>query len=356
MQNTRPHTLLIGVIGVTGAACGGTVQSDPDGSSQAIASAGPTGGNTGSGGGGGAGGAGMGGIGGGDPPADPGCGAPGSTWDPISALTDGSGQGRRQIWGSAPDDVWVVGPGEGEARHFNGADWEQADLGLEGFSPSAISGSAADEVFVASPDGSVLRFNGSGWQFDGALMSAPALWAWGSGEALAVGASATFMKRTAGAWTAQPLDVLTFPRAIGGSSGADVFAVGDSGLVMHYNGSGWTQLDAPAPANLVSVWSLGPGEAVAGGEAGQIMRLTPSEVTSMEPLPEPYTGHTIAAVWAAGPKAIFALGSQTLFFHDGSQWHTQPMNFIDQGAALWGSSVHDVYVVGGQFAIRRCSR
>ncbi len=57
-----------------------------------------------------------------------------------------------------------------------------------------------------------------------------------------------------------------------GFSGSDIWAVGQPGLILHYDGSSWQRLDSPTDKALVSVWGPAPGEVYACGHGGTILR------------------------------------------------------------------------------------
>jgi hypothetical protein len=61
---------------------------------------------------------------------------------------------------------------------------------------------------------------------------------------------------------------------IWGSSATDVFAVGEDGVVLHYDGAAWT-LATPTRAGLLGVWGSSPGDVYAVGAAGTILHGTP---------------------------------------------------------------------------------
>jgi hypothetical protein len=164
----------------------------------------------------------------------------------LPALTD--------VWGSSPTDVYAVGqvdedfPSRGVILHFNGTSWAPV-LQRENFAPTSVWGSSANDVFVAGFQveetdegfrvfGRILHNDGTGW----------------SGEPLPPG-----------------VGVL---HEIWGSSAHDIFAVGDNGVIVHFDGSTWTSVK-PTGRTLIGVWGFSPGDVFAVGEAGTILHGTP---------------------------------------------------------------------------------
>jgi len=278
---------------------------------------------------------------------DPGCADPDGPW--AWAWSSGGG---RAIWGSAADDVWIVGPGQGDARRFDGAAW--IPQALPAVAPHSITGSAADDVYIAAIDGAVHRFDGDSWQLDGAVMPAPSLWSVGPGELFAVGDSQTYATRQAGLWTTHPLTTPAPLRALAGTAATDLHAVGDDGTALRFDGTTWTPLATDTAADLHDVWPLAPGSAIAVGDAGVVLRLTPDGVVAVPPLPPPFSEHPLLAVWAADDGALFIVSVQTLHIFDGAQWLADPLPFFDSAAAVWGHSPHDIFIAGAQHATLHC--
>lgn len=277
----------------------------------------------------------------------PGCADPDGAW--AWAWSSGGG---RAIWGSAADDVWIVGPGQGEARRFDGSAWTAQPF--PAVVPHNITGSAADDVYVAAIDGAVHRFDGASWQPDGAVMPTPALWSVGTGELFAVGDSQNYAVRQAGPWTTHPLATPAPLRALAGTAATDLHAVGDDGTALHFNGTTWTPRVTDTTADLHSVWPLAPGSAVAVGDAGVVLHLTPDGVVPVPPLPPPFSEHPLLAVWAADDTTLFIVSVQTLHILDDAQWLADPLPFFDSAAAVWGHSPHDIFIAGAQHATLHC--
>jgi hypothetical protein len=87
------------------------------------------------------------------------------------------------IWGSDPSDVWVAN-GEWVGR-FNGASWQSTAFPMPRVIPYAttMSGSGPNDVFVASREGGIARWNGTGWTV--VASGADSVWVAAPGEAWA---------------------------------------------------------------------------------------------------------------------------------------------------------------------------
>jgi hypothetical protein len=89
-----------------------------------------------------------------------------------------------------------------------------------------------------------------------------------------------------------------------GSSGTDVFAVGGSGTIMHYDGSAWSAMSSGTTDLLFSVW-----------------------------------GRSATDVFAVG-------GNGTILHHDGRAWSAMSSGTTNHLEGVWGSSASDVFAVG----------
>ncbi|MBW2736507.1 MAG: hypothetical protein JRH20_29315 [Deltaproteobacteria bacterium] len=76
------------------------------------------------------------------------------------------------IWGSGPNDIFVVGT---RVLHYDGARWSDVGVEVEEDTRfSAVWGRSPSEVYVASTGGHVLRYDGVSWSpletgFSGAI-------------------------------------------------------------------------------------------------------------------------------------------------------------------------------------------
>jgi len=73
-------------------------------------------------------------------------------------------------------------------------------------------------------------------------------------------------------WTWQnPLPQGNHLRGVWGRSGSDVFAVGDDGTILHYNGTSWSSMDSGTSEHLNGVWGHSGSDVFAVGNGGAIL-------------------------------------------------------------------------------------
>jgi hypothetical protein len=133
------------------------------------------------------------------------------------------------VWGTSLSDVWI-----GDGLHFDGSRWRALPVGTDAARVTGIYGSDPAH-YVAAPD-------------------APGLETWDGTR-----------------WTLQvqgpvsPLQGESGPQEVHGSAWNDVHVVGLQSRTLHFDGSTWRRVPAPAQADLLTVFARGPTEAYAAG-------------------------------------------------------------------------------------------
>ncbi|NUP06266.1 MAG: hypothetical protein HOW73_09430 [Polyangiaceae bacterium] len=112
------------------------------------------------------------------------------------------------LWGSGPGDVFALGP-HNSIYHFDGRRWSRMVVPRDGY-PSALFGFAADKVFAVGEQ--ILTYDGTVWSATPNPPGVTDLW------------------------------------ALWGSSRDDVWAVGASGAIVHYDGKNWVRKHPPESA------------------------------------------------------------------------------------------------------------
>jgi len=72
-------------------------------------------------------------------------------------------------------------------------------------------------------------------------------------------------------WKAQVSGTTEDLHAVWGSSGRDVFAVGDYGVILHYNGTSWGSMSSGTNTTLYSVWGTSGNNVYAVGDSGTVV-------------------------------------------------------------------------------------
>ena len=136
-------------------------------------------------------------------------------------------------------------------------------------------------------------------------------------------------------WSAMTSGTTNNLNGVWGSSGSDVFAVGDSGTILHYDGTAWSAVASPTANNLNSVWGSSATDAFAVGDNGTILHydgLHWSTVASRQQIISMASGGVPAVMCL--PWEI-AAPSSTITALPGLRWQVrQPIISIVSGATL----------------------
>lgn len=112
-------------------------------------------------------------------------------------------------------------------------------------------------------------------------------------------------------WLRADLATAKALHAVHGASAHDVWAVGDSGLALHYDGTAWTTVDSAVPGALNAVWAAASNDVWMVGEAGTVLRWNGLRLVKVA---SP-TSSTLKSVWGLGPRDVWlSTGSSTWWF------------------------------------------
>ena len=132
------------------------------------------------------------------------------------------------------------------------------------------------------------------------LVGLNGIWGPPGGSLFAVGDSGLVLRYDGSAWSLSPSGTRARLAAVSGSSGTDVWAGGAGGTLLHFDGSGWSAVGSPTDADIEAVWVASTGEvfvaagstvfrrtgagwsaAVLGGPATSLQGASASEVTTV---------------------------------------------------------------------------
>ena len=145
-----------------------------------------------------------------------------------------------------------------------------------------------------------------------------------------------------------------------GFSDSDVWAVGGwgRGVALHWNGSGWSQVELPSPEPLRGIWGASPDDVWAVGEHGAVLRWNG---TAWRRVPAPtaelltgVSGTSADDVWLVGPTVALHWDGKGLSVTTGWTPYQKPPE--DDNAlgrtSVWAISANDVVAAGGSLCQR----
>lgn len=294
------------------------------------------------------------------PPAPRVCSSDGFCWEaPLP-----QGETLHAAWAAAEDDVWMVGE-HGVLLHYDGTNFRNVDAGTQA-ALLAVHGSAADDVWAVGSGGVVLHYDGANWNstdvsslidasagsMTGALYGVFAaahdsVWAVGFS-----GVKSVILHFDGQSWTNQALSLTSdqILRSVFGVSGQKVWAVGDKGTILSFDGTQWTVDKSPTQAALYSVhalvdhdvWAVGANVAlrwngmawsnVSTGLTGTLQGVRvdiaappPSDAGTMMMTPTMMPADAGAPQPPKGPWSVWAFSaSGQVFRYNGTLWAELP--------------------------------
>ena len=235
----------------------------------------------------------------------------------------------QDIHGSAPDDVWAVGPLT--VAHFDGSAWriDEAASALLFRQDSAerVAVTARDDVWVASGQ-QMLRWNGAAWRSEdlgpgGFIQDIWAIAPDVAFRAMSTGSVQAVERWDGAAW--QPsLAADRVPNtltALSGSAANDIWTVDSFGTTYHFDGSAWTEAVPATGRFTTGLWADIPGVAMTVGDGGEIRELSGGVWRRVTQGP---SGH-LSAVHGTGAQNIWFGGMGTLLRWDGGALREIPL-------------------------------
>jgi photosystem II stability/assembly factor-like uncharacterized protein len=247
------------------------------------------------------------------------------------------------------NDAWAVGEG-GSILHYDGETWTAADSPI-GTDLHGLSMLSASEGWAVGPVNTILHYTNQRWsaedtfQFRGNMvwdvdfMAPDRGWVVGLGD---------LQHYDGNNW--KESGVFAWLRGIDMVSVDEGWAVGDSGKILHYQGSTWQQTDSPVETALWDVDMRSTEEGWIVGDNGTILHFD-GVVWSITAVP---TQAGLYAVTIDDEGEAWAVGSGgTLLRFDGQKW--VKMKISDAGGLLDVSVSNDgvVWVVGENGLILR---
>jgi hypothetical protein len=261
---------------------------------------------------------------------------PRTTWDQFPRFCSrdgwcGSSVAFQGIWGSAADDVWVVAI-EGETAP-NGPSPYGVILHWDGFDWLTVDWSRASQAGASTSPQTCLY----------------AIWGSAADDVWTVGSSGTMAHWNGSNWSESAGITSADLRAVWGSAAADVWAVGwapgSGGTILHYDGTSWRATPSGSHSVLLAVWGSSADSVWAVGSDGAILHWTGSDWSAVPS----GTKVGLSGVWGSGPRDVWAVGyGGTVLHWDGSVWSAAAWPDTPKWdlAAVWGSGADDVWAVG----------
>jgi len=289
---------------------------------------------------------------------------PSHSWTPMA--TDG--QVNFGVWGSSASDVYTANLMG--VWHFDGAAWSMIPE-LEWHGTLDVYGFGARDVWAVGQDGNILHYDGTAWsgfRYDGAsvypqglgVWTNPArnLYLWGvwgaaANDLFVAGDDGTVLHWNGATWSRMNTGTTVGLRRVWGTSGRDVYVSGEGGTLLHYDGTAWSRVAVPTDQDLTRVWGSSAGDVYVGGANATLLHFDGFAWSAVALPIEPTA--TVNAVWGTSSDNVYVAGSAGLLLRwDGAAWRTESTGRLEQIQGLWGAGDTDVFaVMSGGWVARR---
>jgi len=240
------------------------------------------------------------------------------------------------IWGQGPNDIFAVG-NRGAIVHYSGQKWSAMEAEKDrttGRDLYAIWGRSGSDVSAVGQAGTFLHFDGNHWSDVPTPAKYDFYGVWSDAEfdhTYMVGSNGTILDYFNGQWISIPRTTNAQLNGIWGMPGGKtVFVVGapreDDQQKLHYtiiryNGLNWSPMETavvePGRGKLNGVWGTSATNVFAVGDDGIILHYDGKLWTPMDS----GTTANLYAVWGYSSNSVYVVGSYgTILFHDGKQW------------------------------------
>jgi hypothetical protein len=273
------------------------------------------------------------------------------------------------IWGASSSAIFAVGSrcGAPVIFRYDGTAWTSPPsqgcpgagftefASVWGTSPSDVIAIQRGSSTPTSPLTSIYRFDGQTWssQYNHGCTSIKpcdpylnAVWSSSPTYVTAVGDSGFVVHYDGTAWTPQTSGTTQHLNAVWGSgsgTGGLIFAVGNGGTILSFDGTSWHAQTSGTTQALYAIWGASATDVFAVGAGGTILHYdgtawSPQSSGSTQPL---------HGVWGSSGSSVYAVGDgSTILRSNGTSWTSQPAGASMDLRGVWGSSPTNVFAVG----------
>lgn len=182
----------------------------------------------------------------------------------------------------------------------------------------------------------------------GVTVTLRGVWGSAANDVWAVGDGGTVIRWNGTSWaTVVVTGVTENLQAIHGAAAGSIWAVGLNATIIRWDGTAWAVQDAPngVTDDLYGVWAAGNGTAMAVGERGRGLRY--NGTTWVNNATGAGNGVIMRAVWGTGANSLWAVGTGgEIRFWNGSTWVSQASGTAEDLWAVNGAGASQVWAAG----------
>lgn len=289
----------------------------------------------------------------------------GSTWNRVRDFEDKS-LVFNSIWARGPNDVWAVGAVYPVAPltpiavvvHYDGTNWTKQNI-ENYYYAYAVWGNAAGRVWIGASGfatmkfvSAILRPTGGGFTTEWSMTNGTTVfgfYGYSDRDVWAAGESGQLMHYDGATWSLLPKLPAGHLRAFYGATDKDLWVCADSGVLYHYDGTSWLPAASYTTASFVGIWGASARDIWAIAEDGTRVHYDGSG-WSVVALPG---GNNMRGLWAASPDDLFAAGDYgSVVRYRGTDWQQARYSGSSSSSygGIWGTAATDVWAIGAELA------
>jgi len=197
------------------------------------------------------------------------------------------------------------------------------------------------------------------WTLDHTTTDGALLGVWGSGpnDVWAVGGQADrslVLHGDGTSWTQIPVSSTAMLYLIYGFSDSDVYAVGEGGLILHYDGQSWVRVESGTSVSLFGLWGASGDDVwIVGGDisgppgSAVVLRGAHGSFSAVD-LPPDLAPNVVFKAHGFAPDDVVMVGAGGAVLRwNGLEWRREPVPTSEPLRATWGRAAEDIYCVGG---------
>lgn len=216
----------------------------------------------------------------------------------------------------------------------------------------AIAEGRDGSCYACGEAGTVLQLRNEVWQQLPAPTDLNLHCIWDSGNGLYVGGQLGRIYRYDGEQWSLHYDLHLDLTILGmwGSSPTSIYAVGDEGLVLHFNGLSWQRMPSGTKSALYNLWAWDDQRMLAPGDFGLVLRYNGTDWADFNIGSENF----LYDIWGNSLDNIYAVGlSGTLAHFDGQRWQQLPTRSRADLLSISGSDKAGTFIVGTHGSVMR---
>lgn len=254
----------------------------------------------------------------------------GTSWTAIQSF--GSSNAPRDMWGTSAKSVYIA-CSDG-LYHYDGSTVSKVDAAGTA-ALRTIGGTSDSDLFAIRTDESVLLFDGVA---SSSLPAPPARDLRAArriaGDLFVCGYEGAVFRNVGSGWLSMATGSADHFMGIGGTTAADIFAVGTGGILQRNDGV-WRRTRGGTTAPLRDIWVASTGEVFIVGDKGVI---EVRDAAGWRPIG--FGGSFVPLLGVAGTSRdnVYAVGSGGLILHyNGSEWRAMASGTTVSLVGIWAS-------------------